>query len=98
VEASASALIALNDEPRALQNGTYFLWAFGYAALAWIWLDKACRCSAALERWGTPTSFYAGKVQACRYFFECELPKIELWLSVVNSLSEVATGMPVDHF
>jgi hypothetical protein len=95
---SAGALIALNYEPRALQNATYFLWAFGHGVLAWIWLDKACQCSTMLERLAVPTSFYAGKVQACRYFFECELPKIEPWLGVVDSLSDVATSMPVDHF
>jgi alkylation response protein AidB-like acyl-CoA dehydrogenase len=93
---AADDLIALDDEPRALANATPFLRAFGHGVLAWIWLDKACLCRRALEDGRAPASYYAGKLRACRYFFECELPKIEAWLGAV--LGDVAADASVDEF
>jgi alkylation response protein AidB-like acyl-CoA dehydrogenase len=90
--------LQLNDDAAALAQATPFLSAFGHAAVAWIWLDQAN--AAALVR--TPSesdrAFYAGKIRACRFFFEAELPKVDTWLDYAGALSDVASAMPEDQF
>ena len=71
----------------AFDNATPFLRAFGHVVVAWLWLDQAL----VAER--DPTDpFLAGKLRACRYFYECELPRVGVWLSFVTSCSDVAAG------
>jgi alkylation response protein AidB-like acyl-CoA dehydrogenase len=88
-----SHLLALNDDARALAHATAFLSAFGHAVVAWLWLDQAALCAAAQD-----TPFHAGKIAACRFFFETELPRVGPWLDQVTSLSEIAAGMLVEQF
>ncbi|MBA3271227.1 MAG: acyl-CoA dehydrogenase [Acidobacteria bacterium] len=100
IAAVSQALITAADEAVALQNATPFLWAFGHAVAAWLWLDQAIVATTCLA--GNPgqadRAFYAGKLRACRFFFECELPKIGSQLAFVGSHSDVAGGMPLDAF
>lgn len=83
-------------EPRALANATDFLRAFGHIVIAWIWLDQArlCETGRALQS----PAFVSGKLRACRFFFETEVPKIDLWLEVSASLTDVATATPLEEF
>ena len=91
--------LALNDDRRALAQATPFLSAVGHAVVAWIWLDQAHRAAALMPGCGpADQAFYAGKIRACRYFFEAELPKVETWLSFSARLSDVASAMPVEQF
>jgi alkylation response protein AidB-like acyl-CoA dehydrogenase len=90
IEAAVASLRALGDEPRALQNATWFLQAFGHVVLAWLWLDQAALCAAATA----PGDFEAGKRWACRFFFETELPRIDAWLAPVAAGSDVAAAAP----
>jgi butyryl-CoA dehydrogenase len=46
----------------------------------------------------TDRRFYAGKLHACRFFFEWELPKVDPQLRFVASHSDVASAMPLDAF
>ena len=85
-------LLALNDDARALAHATAFLSAFGHAVVAWLWLDQALLCADAT------TPFRAGKVAACRFFIEKELPRVGLWLNQVAALSEGATAMTPEMF
>jgi alkylation response protein AidB-like acyl-CoA dehydrogenase len=89
--------LKLNDDAAALAQATPFLSAFGHAVLAWIWLDQACAASRATQT-GPDQPYYAGKIRACRYFFEAELPKIHTWLDFVATMSDVASCMPADQF
>ena len=57
------------DPARRLANATVYLEAFGHIVVAWIWLQQAIAAA------GLEGDFYAGKLQACRYFFDWELPK-----------------------
>lgn len=82
------------DDRAALDNATPFLWAFGHVVVAWLWLDQAV--AAATEC--PPGDFVSGKLRACRYFFECELPKVDPLLALVASGSDVAAGAPTDIF
>jgi butyryl-CoA dehydrogenase len=76
----------------ALANATPYLQAFGHVVLAWIWLDVAL----AAER--AAGTLRAGKLGAMRYFFAYELPKIDAWLAVVASRSDVCRTLAEDAF
>ena len=80
----------------ALANATPYLQAFGPVVLAWMWLEVALAAQAAAAR--QPNSFVQGKLQACRYFFAYELPKIDAWLAVVSSRNPVCREMQDDWF
>jgi butyryl-CoA dehydrogenase len=72
---------AEGDPEAATANATPYLQAFGHVVIAWLWLEMA---SAAL-RPGSTVGEGHGKLQAARYFFRYELPKIGAWLEVVAS-------------
>ena len=77
----------------ALANATPYLQAFGHLVLAWIWLDVALVAPA------DPASpAQLGRLQACRYFFDYELPKIDPWLGVVASRNPTCRAMQDDWF
>jgi alkylation response protein AidB-like acyl-CoA dehydrogenase len=99
IEETVATLLALADEPRALANATPFLWAFGHAIVAWLWLDQACICAARLPGASEQDrSYYRGKLRACRFFFEAELPKVHPWLSFAASATDVAANMSIEEF
>jgi alkylation response protein AidB-like acyl-CoA dehydrogenase len=77
------------DRRSALDNATAFLWAFGHVVVAWQWLDQAVAAADLTDR-----DLADGKAWACRFFFECELPKIDAWLALVAARSDVAAGAP----
>jgi len=89
------SLIALNDPARALDNASAFLSAFGHVVVAWLWLDQATvlRAQPAVD-----PAWADGKLRACRYFIEVELPKVAPLLMTVASLNDVAATMPEDAF
>jgi butyryl-CoA dehydrogenase len=74
------------DAGATLANATPYLQAFGHLVLAWIWLDVAI---------ASPHDDDAscGRRQACRYFFDYELPKIDAWLSVVAARNPTCRDM-----
>jgi alkylation response protein AidB-like acyl-CoA dehydrogenase len=87
-----AGLLALNDDARAVAHGTAFLSAFGHAVVGWLWLDQAILCAGARD------AFEVGKVAACRFYFETELPRVGVWLEQVSGLSDVASGLAVEAF
>lgn len=79
------------DPDRALANANIYLDAFGRVTVAWLWLRQGLVAARAQE--ATPhevdKDFYNGKLQAAAYYFDWELPQVELqWhlLSEVNSI------------
>lgn len=96
LEQTVVTLQAAPDAGPVLANATVFLQGFGHVVLAWLWLDMALACGGAAS--GGDAPFYAGKLRACRFFFECELPKTRAWFAFVTSMSDVAAGVPADHF
>ena len=82
----------------ALDNATPFLWAFGHAVVAWLWLDQALAARRTIAGGGGDPDFVAGKLRACRFFFECELPKTDAWLAIVASGSDIASGAALTDF
>ena len=84
----------LRAADRPLDNATTFLWGFGHIVVAWLWLDQAV----AARGLSDPGDFGAGKMRACRFFFECELPKVAAWLDFVETGSDVSSEAPVAIF
>ncbi|MDB5396711.1 MAG: acyl-CoA dehydrogenase [Rhodospirillales bacterium] len=95
VNAVVETLITLNDPGRALDNASGFLSAFGHVVVAWLWLDQATTIHGDAE---INRAFREGKLRACRYFIEVELPKIEPQLGIVAALNDVAATMPEEAF
>jgi Acetyl-CoA dehydrogenase C-terminal like/Acyl-CoA dehydrogenase, C-terminal domain len=96
LQAAVDTLIALNDSARALNNASAFLSAFGHIVVAWLWLNQMLTAGA-LDDERDP-AWREGKLRACRYFIEVELPKTGPLLATVLSLSDAAATMPEDAF
>jgi alkylation response protein AidB-like acyl-CoA dehydrogenase len=79
----------------ALANAVPYMQAFGHTVVAWLWLDVALAASAAAAQGDAAA---VGRVQAARYFFRYELPKIGAWLQVVASRDPTCAQMPEDAF
>ncbi|MGY2284479.1 acyl-CoA dehydrogenase [Pseudomonas gingeri] len=80
------------DPQKALMNATTYLEAFGHIVLAWIWLEQAL---IAVDK---DDDFYRGKLAACRYFFEFELPKTTPQLALLNSQTTLLADMQSNWF
>ncbi len=85
-----------DDRARTLANATPYLEAFGHVVLAWIWLEQSLAASRNYR--DADTGFYHGKWQTCRYFFVHELPKVDAWLQLVQSLDTTTMDMQDDWF
>lgn len=88
--AATIATLRTVDPARAFDNATLFLRAFGHGVLAWLWLDMAMAAG--------ESALAKGKLGACRYFFEQEVPLIDAWLDIVGSLTDTAVTMPDEAF
>ena len=107
LEAALARLLAATESAwstgsaeQALANATPYLQAFGHLVLAWIWLDVALAALASVARAAAVVDpgFVPGKLQACHYFFDYELPKIDAWLAVVASRNPVCREMRDEWF
>ena len=92
VSATTLRLWADMDPQKALLNATTYLEAFGHIVLAWVWLDQA------LSAVDKDEDFYRGKLAACRYFFEFELPKTAPQLALLNSQTTLLADMQSTWF
>ncbi|MGH8493840.1 MAG: acyl-CoA dehydrogenase [Moraxellaceae bacterium] len=81
-----------NDPQKALANASIYLEAFGHMVLAWIWLEQAIVACKGDE------DFYRGKLAACRYFFEFELPKTAPQFALLSSLNTLVLDMKDEWF
>jgi alkylation response protein AidB-like acyl-CoA dehydrogenase len=90
--------LSASDEHSPTDNATPFLWGFGHVVVAWLWLDQAVAATALNGTGTADRRLIDGKLRACRYFFECELPKAAPLLAFVASRSDVASGAPADIF
>jgi butyryl-CoA dehydrogenase len=79
---------------RALANASDYLLLVGHVAVAWCWLRMALvarRLAPAAT--GSERDFLDGKVQACRFWFATELPKVELAAKLVATADASAFEM-----
>jgi butyryl-CoA dehydrogenase len=83
----------------ALANATPYLQAFGHTVLAWIWLELGLAAEqAGREGSRYDDAFLLGKLAACDYFFQHELPKIDAWLGVVSRRDMTCAHAEADWF
>jgi alkylation response protein AidB-like acyl-CoA dehydrogenase len=97
VETVTTQLYGAGDLAVTLANASLYLEAVGHAVLAWIWLDMATSAVTRLATAADP-DFYQGKLQACRYFYVWELPKIGPQLDVLGNLDTTALAMRPEWF
>lgn len=64
------------DMERYLANASYYLEMFGHIIIAWLWLRQGVTAATATPGSDDDQAFYKGKLAACRYFMNAELPKI----------------------
>ena len=95
--ATRSAWSTGNPE-EALANATPYLQAFGHTVLAWIWLDVALCAHAKAGQAGSDDDQLQGKLVACTYFFNYELPRIVAWLKVVETRDATCRTMNESWF
>jgi butyryl-CoA dehydrogenase len=96
VGAATQAAWANGAPTEALANAVLYMQAFGHTVLAWIWLDVACTALDADA--AQADSATVGRLGAARFFFHYELPKIDAWLSVVQSRDMTCATFPEDAF
>ncbi len=84
-------LHSAGDLDKTLANSSVYLEALGHVVMAWIWLEQ----SLAVSRVNTmrDPDFYAGKRQACKYFFLWELPKVGPMLDLLESMDTTTLDM-----
>lgn len=83
------------DMNTTLANASLYLEAFGHIVVSWIWLSQAL---SALDAQHNDQDFYAGKLQACRWFFRYELPKVDAQLVLLASLDTTTLTMQENWF
>ena len=81
-----------------LDNASPFLSGFGHIVVGWIWLDIAIIALQKKNNSNENQSFLDGKIAACRYFFECELPKSEMLMDFVFNESDVVSSVKAEIF
>jgi alkylation response protein AidB-like acyl-CoA dehydrogenase len=95
VHETTQAAWATGKPAEALANAVPYMQAFGHTVVAWLWLDVAL---AAANRATAGDAAAQGRVQAARYFFRYELPKIGAWLQVAATRDATCAQMPEDAF
>ena len=87
-------LYGAGDMNKTLANASVYLEAVGHAIVAWLWLEQALVAARALPGASADDrNFYLGKLQACRYFFHWELPKVQPQLALLASIDTTTLDM-----
>ena len=94
VEAVTTTMYACGDINKTLANASVYLEAVGHVIVAWMWLEQALLASTRLAgATGPDADFYRGKLQACRYFFHWELPKVQPQFELLASIDTTTLDM-----
>ncbi len=83
---------------RALENASLFLSTFGHVVVSWIWLEQAVAARHRLSTTRGDHAFYKGKIHACRYFFEWELPRVYHPLTLLGEFNDCGSSMPQESY
>lgn len=82
-----------------LANASLYLDMMGHIVVAWLWLRQAELASRKLPAsQGAERDFYAGKLQACRYFFAYELPMVFQHAKLLQALDSTTLDMQAAWF
>ncbi|QIL91273.1 acyl-CoA dehydrogenase [Microbulbifer sp. SH-1] len=76
-------------------NSVSYLEMFGHIVIAWMWLRQGIAANQGMS--GNPhdldMKFYLGKIQAMKFFFRSELPKIHHWSKLVSDIDSTSYDM-----
>lgn len=88
------------DIDLVLANSVKYLELFGNVVVGWMWLRQAHAAAKGLASrpHSEDEAFYQGKLQATRYFFLFELPKINVWANILNELDNTTFEMEESWF
>lgn len=96
---AAGKRMAAGDVRLALANASHYMTALGHLTIGWLWLQQATIAQKALPNaTGDDRDFYAGKLQACRFFFATEIPLIEHAARLVRDAEPSAFDMQAEWF
>jgi hypothetical protein len=99
VEQAVAVLLQEPDDARALAHGTPALFAIGHLVVGWLWLDQAMAAERGLAQESSfEPAFLNGRIRACRFFAESELPKIAASIEPILAGSDIVLTMPEDEF
>ena len=94
-----SEAAARGELTQFMANASVYLEMFGHVVIAWIWLKQAIAAQAGIPAaHAADKQFYIGKMQACRYYFRWELPKIEAQAKLLSGLDTTCLDMPEEAF
>ncbi len=88
-------LHAAGNVEKTLANASVYLEAFGHVVMAWIWIEQALVATRSGNQY---EDFYRGKLQACQYFIQWELPKVRPMLNLLESLDTTTLDMKDNWF
>ena len=92
-DTTASLAELADNAERYLANASVYLDMLGHTVIAWIWLRQALAAAAATPANEADRDFYAGKRQACQYFFRWELPRTRHHAQLLQAVDDSALGM-----
>ncbi|MEO6064621.1 MAG: acyl-CoA dehydrogenase [Lysobacterales bacterium] len=91
---AVGARMASGELRLALANAEHYMTLLGHLTIGWFWLQQAVVAQRALPQASeSDANFYHGKLQACRFFFATELPRIELAARLVRDAEPSAFAM-----
>ncbi len=96
VSVATQAAWSTGNASDALANAVPYMQAFGHTVLAWIWLEVALAACISDSARLLPEN--VGRLQAARYFYHYELPKIGAWLKVVAERDLTCASMSEEAF
>jgi alkylation response protein AidB-like acyl-CoA dehydrogenase len=95
LEQVTALLHQTGDLDLTLANATVYLEAFGHLVMAWIWMEQSIVARRASNE---DANFYAGKLQACQWFFRWELPRVDAQLDLLSALDNTTLRMQNNWF
>jgi butyryl-CoA dehydrogenase len=83
-----------------LSNSVKYIELFGHVVIAWLWLKQGLVADKALatQPHQADEDFYHGKLQALQYFYRFELPKINLWSTILTDIDSSCYDMQPQWF
>jgi len=101
VAATTKSLVQLageGDAAKFLANANEYLELLGHVVMAWTWLRQALVAVQSAPDNDSDRDFYAGKLQACQYFYRWELPKIARWSRLLCDADDSCLAMQAAWF
>jgi len=88
------------DRVKFLADSTAYLDMMGHLLVGWLWLDMSVAASQKLngDSKDADPDFLNGKIHACQFYFEREIPKIDGWISSLLSEKSVLLDIKENGF